>query len=284
METAVARRLWTLYEPIHAVTYFAPEVTTTWAQAGVPGFWRGYFAGRAAPLAPCPPEVVEATFFGFAPAPVNRAIPSVWERITPEGALAVRVAGAVAALDAALGPVGPDEEEVTALLRAAAEAATGEGRALFAANAAAPWPAGVRAEMWHATTLLREHRGDGHIAAWVAAGITGLEAGVLAVGDGPLTPERVQAVRGWTPDEWAAAQADLAARGLVDGDGAATDAGRALRAQVEEATDRAALRPWTALGAEAVARLDALLVPVVDRLLATDMLPEVNAIGVPRPA
>lgn len=283
MDTAVARRLWTLYEPIHAVTYFAPEVGPAWEAAGVRGFWRGYFAGRAAPLAPCPAEVVEATFFGFAPTPVRRAIPSVWSLIEPERALGVRVEAAVAALDAALGPVGPDEEEVTALLRVGAEAATGEGRALFAANAAAPWPTGGRAEMWHATTLLREHRGDGHIAAWVAAGITGLEAAVLAVGDGPLTPERVQAVRGWTPDEWAAAQADLLARGLVDGDGTATDAGHALRAEVEEATDRAALRPWTALGADAVARLDALLVPLVDRLLATDMLPEVNPIGVPRP-
>jgi len=286
MEPAVARRLWTLYEPIHAVTYFAPEVTAAWEEAGVHGFWRGYFAGRAAPLGPCPPEVVEATFFGFARTPVARAIPSVWALLDPEQALAVRVDGAVAALDAALGPLGPlgpDEDEAAALLRAAAEAATGPGRALFAANAAVPWPSGVRAELWHAATLLREHRGDGHVAALVAVDLTGLEANVLAVAAGPLTAARFQQVRGWSAVEWSAAVAALTERGLLDETGAATEAGHALRSEVEDATDRAALRPWRALGPERVARLDALLAPIVARLHATDLIPDPNPIGVPRP-
>ncbi|HEX7135798.1 MAG TPA: hypothetical protein VF228_24680 [Iamia sp.] len=283
MDPTVARRLWTLYEPIHAVTYFAPAVTEAWEGAGVRGFWRGYFAGRAAPLAPCPPEVVEATFFGFAPEMVARAIPSVWSLVAPGDALRVRVDGAVAALDAALGPVTAGEEEAAGLLRAAAEAAPGAGRALAAANAVVPWPSGVRAELWHAATRLREHRGDGHVAACVAAGLTGLEANVLAVAAGPLSAERLQQVRGWTEEEWAGALAALVDRGLVDAVGAVTAAGSALRASVEEATDRAALRPWAALGPEDVARLDALLAPVVTRLLATDVIPDPNPIGVPRP-
>ena len=284
VEPAVARRLWTLYEPIHAVTYFAPEVTAAWEEAGVRGFWRGYFAGRAAPLAPGSSEVVTATFFGFAPAMVARAIPSVWSLVTPEDALRVRVVGATAALDAALGPVGPDEEEVARLLRSGAEAATGEGRALFAANAAAPWPTeGGRAVVWHAATLLREHRGDGHVAACLAADLTGLEANVLAGAAGPLTAARLQQVRGWTPEAWGAATAALVDRGLVAADGGLTAAGADLRTSIEEATDRAALRPWARLGPAAAARLAELLAPIVARLLATDVIPDPNPIGVPRP-
>jgi hypothetical protein len=284
VEAVVSRRLWTLYEPVHALTYFAPEVTAAWADAGVTGFWRGYFAGRAAPLAPAGPEVVTATFFGFAPAMVERAVPSIWSRIAPERALEVRVAGAVAALDALLGPPSASEAEAADLLRGAAEAATGEGRALFAANAAVAWPdGGPRGTLWHAATLLREHRGDGHVAACVAADLTGLEANVFAVAAGPLPAERFQQIRGWTPDEWSAATAALTTRGLLAADGALTPAGAELRASIEAATDRAALRPWQALGAAAVARLDALFVPLVARISAADVVPDPNPIGVPRP-
>lgn len=290
MDAAVARRLWTLYEPVHAVTYFAPEVAPAYEAAGVTGFWRGYFAGRAAPLAPAPAEVVTATFFGFDGDFVARAIPSIWSLVTPEAALDARLAGARAALDAALGPATPEEEVAADLLRRAAEAAVAAGvggRPLFAANAALPWPAtdaGPRATLWHAATLLREHRGDGHIAALVAADLTGVEGGVLAVATGPLTAERVQGIRGVPPEAWDAARARLADRGLVDGDtGAATDAGRALKQAVEAATDRAAIRPWEALGADEVARLDAALAPLADRLWAVGVIPDPNAIGVPRP-
>jgi hypothetical protein len=285
MEPAVARRLWTLYEPIHAVTYFAPEVTAAWEAAGVRGFWRGYFAGRAAPLGAVPAEVVTATFFGFAPEMVARAIPSVWSLITPEDALRVRVEGAVAALDAALGPVTPDEAEIAGHLWRGVDAATEEGRPLSAANVAVPRPTedDTRAAVWHAATLLREHRGDGHVAACVAADLTGLEANVLAVAAGPLTAERLQQVRGWTPVAWAEATAALADRGLVSADGALTAAGTALRVAIEEATDRAALRPWARLGPDAAARLAELLAPIVARLLATEVIPDPNPIGVPRP-
>lgn len=284
MDAAVSRRMWTLYEPVHAVTYFAPEVAEAWSAAGVDGFWRGYFAGRAAPLAPCTAQVVTATFFGFAPDFVARAVPSIWDRITPPAALAARVSGSVAALDVAVGAVTPDEEVAAALLRQAAAAAEPDGRALAAANLAVPWPTSHRAVLWHAATVLREHRGDAHVAACVAAGLTGLEANVLAVAAGPLTADRVQQVRGWASDAWAAAHADLAARALVDAGGGITEAGASLRAEVEAATDRASLRPWLALGAAAVARLDAALAPVVDRVLATGVIPDPNPIGVPRPA
>lgn len=86
--------MWTLFEPIHAVTYFAPEARAAFEEAGLRGFWRGYFAGRAAPLGPTGAAVVTASFFNFAPAFVARAIPAVWDLIAPEDALATRLAGA----------------------------------------------------------------------------------------------------------------------------------------------------------------------------------------------
>ena len=70
---AVARHLWQLYEPLHAVTYFAPEARAAFVGAGLRGFWRGYFAGRAAPLGAVPAAPVTALFYSFAPAMVARA-------------------------------------------------------------------------------------------------------------------------------------------------------------------------------------------------------------------
>ena len=65
---AVARSMWTLFEPVHAVTYFAPEARAAFEDAGLRGFWRGYFAGRASPLGPAGAAVIRASFFNFSPA------------------------------------------------------------------------------------------------------------------------------------------------------------------------------------------------------------------------
>lgn len=289
MDAAVARRMWTLYEPVHVVTYFGPDVADAWAAVGVTGFWRTYFAGRAAPLGACSAEVVTATFFGFAPAFVARAVPSVWSLVTPTDALTARSAGAVTALDATVPTVGPDEEVAAGLLRRAARAATGEGRALFAANASLPWPADtdVRAVLWHAATLLREHRGDAHVAALVAADLTGLEANVLAVAGDRVEGPWMRRVRGWTEDEWADAAARLTDRGLLAGDDldapTLTDAGQDLCAEVEGATDRAALRPWAVLGDRDTDRLASLLAPMARSVWDSGILPAGNPIGLPRP-
>src|SRR3954471_566660 len=96
---SVPRRMWSLFEPVHAVTYFAPHAAATFEAAGLRGFWRRYFAGRAAPLGTVGPGPVIAAFFGFAPAMVSRAFPDVWTRITPQAALDARTAGARAALE-----------------------------------------------------------------------------------------------------------------------------------------------------------------------------------------
>jgi hypothetical protein len=284
---AAARRMWTLFEAVHVMTYFGPQARQAFEAAGLRGFWRGYFAGRAAPLGAAGAPLVTATFFSFAPSFVSRAVPGVWELVSPQQALAAREAGAVSVLRERLpGAQFPaaELEQAADLLVAAAADLDGAGRPLGSANAALAVPAQPLARLWHAATVLREHRGDGHLGALVAADIGGCEALALrcavdraGVGRGPL-----QAARGWTDEEWDAAAGRLAGRGWLDSGGAATAAGRAAHQAVEAATDVAAERPWARLGAERTAELARLLGPVAAACAAA--LPYPNPVGVPRPA
>jgi hypothetical protein len=277
---ATARSMWTLFEPVHAVTYFAPEARSAFEQAGLRGFWRGYFAGRAAPLGSANAAVVTASFFNFAPAFVARGVPAVWELITAADALQVRTAGAVAALR---GLLAGREAEVTGaaeLLWQACGELDFAGRVLAAGNAALGVPDDDWARLWLAATVLREHRGDGHFAALAAADIDGCEAVVLrCLID--LRREALQPVRGWTDEEWDAALARLGGRGWTGADGQLTGAGRAAHAAVEDATDRAASRAWERLGADTVAEIARVLTPLSQACAAA--LPYPSPIGVPRP-
>ncbi len=280
---AVARRMWTLFEPIHVVTYFAPEARSAFEDAGLRGYWRGYFAGRAAPLGAIGAAPVTGAFFSFAHPMVARAIPAVWDLITPEDALAVRSAGAVAALRSLLGSSDQALEAVRDAADLLASATAGldcAGRVLASANAALPPSAEPLARLWQAATLLREHRGDGHYAALVAAGVDGCEALVLRAG---LDAERgmLQPIRGWTDEEWEAAEVRLASRGWLGPDGQATPVGTAAHRAVEDATNLAAARPWARLGPAATDRLAALLSPV--SLACAAVLPYPNPIGLPTP-
>jgi len=288
--------MWTLFEPVHAVTYFAPEARSAYEQAGLRGFWRGYFAGRAAPLGPVGAPVVTASFFNFAPAFVARAIPGVWELITPGEALRVRLAGATSALGRLLGDAGVTPGAEVALAPEVASApevaraadllwrAVGEldfsGRVLASADAALPVPDEALARLWLAATVLREHRGDGHFAALAAADVDGCEAVALrCLLD--LRRQDMQPVRGWTDEAWEDALARLAARGWAGPDGQITSAGRDAHAAVENATDRAAARPWARLGPETTAEIAAALTPLAQACAA--VVPYPSPIGVPVP-
>jgi len=277
---STARTMWTLFEPVHAVTYFTADSRSAYEQAGLRGFWRGYFAGRAAPLGPVSAAVVTASFFNFAPAFVARAIPGVWELITPEEALRARLEGAVAALRGLLAGRESEASAAADLLWRAAGELDFPGRVLSAANAALPVPGDGLARLWQAATVLREHRGDGHFAALAAADIDGCEAVALrCLMD--MRRENLQPVRGWTDEAWDDALARLAARGWVDRDGALTSAGREAHAAVENATDWAAARPWARLSPEATAEIAAALTPI-SRACAT-VLPFPSPIGLPAP-
>ena len=291
----VARRMWRLFEPVHTVTYFAAESRATYEAAGLRGFWRGYFAGRAAPIGPVGAAPVIAAFFNFAPAMVARALPAVWDLITPAAALQARSAGAVTALrrllDLGDGTAVPSSVASAAeMLAVAATDVDWAGRPLGGPNASLPVPAEPLAMLWHAATVLREHRGDGHVAALVAAGLDGREALVLRVAvdqaaartaaagaAAPWGKEQLLPVRGWTGEEWDSAVAALAGRGLVDHAGVATETGAAAHRAVEQATDLAAGRPWARLGEARTTELAGLLQPI--SRAASAVLPVPNPIG-----
>jgi hypothetical protein len=272
--------MWTLFEPVHAVTYFAPEAGSAFAAAGLRGFWRGYFAGRAAPLGPVNAAVVGASFFNFSPAMVARAIPGVWELISPAEALRVRRAGAVSALRGLLGGLGSEVTAAAGLLARAAGELDCAGRVLAAANAALPPPEDPAGRLWEAATVLREHRGDGHFAAMATADIDGCEVLVLRCGL-DMRREDLQPIRGWTDEQWDAAAARLTARGWIGPDGTLTPAGRDVHATLEIATDQAASRPWASLGPATVADLARVLTPIAQA--CAQVVPYPSPIGVPAP-
>ncbi|GHF73216.1 hypothetical protein GCM10010218_63030 [Streptomyces mashuensis] len=273
-----ARALWPLLEPVHAVTYFALEARSAFEEAGLRGFWRGYFAGRAAPFGAVGPAPVVSSFFSFAPPMVARALPSVWGTVTAGEALEVRLRGARDALTRLLAGREAQVERAAVLLAGRIAGLGCGGRPLAAANAALPPPDEPPALLWHAATVLREHRGDGHVAALVAAGLDGCEVLVLRAGT-DLPRAELQPFRGWSDEEWDAAAARFVRRGLLADDGTATEAGRRLLAGVEAATDRAAARPWE--DPTGLDDLTAALAPLTAAASAALRFP--NPIGVPDP-
>jgi hypothetical protein len=285
MEAPLARRLWRVGEPVHAIVYFHPASAAAWEAAGIRGFWRGYFATRAAPLGAVGPGPVTATFYNFHPAMVARAIPEVWTMATPDEALVARAAGASAALHDALGDDAgaADLAATAAVLQDVVSAAAVAGRALFGANLSLPWPDDPLLSLWHGLTLVREHRGDGHNAALLARGIDGCGAHVLAAATGGAPRDVTQPARGWSDDDWAATVDALAGRGLLDRDGTATTAGRALHGEVERRTDELAAQPWAAVDDDAVERTVTTLARLAGRVAASGTIRFPNPMGLPAP-
>lgn len=265
-EPPLARLAHKYLEPLHTLVYFVPEASERYEAAGIKGGMRGYFASRSAAFGIVPAEVVIATFYNFAPSLVRKAIPSVWESSTPEAVLSARYACADAALTRLLGDdviASDDLAEAAALAREASTACGVEGRPLFAAHAALPWPEPAHLQLWHATTLLREYRGDGHIAALVLAGLTGPEAVVSYTSMGTGLPEDVQRqTRGYSEEEWAQTKQALRDKGIFDDADGFTDYGRAQRAEIEARTDAAAAAPYDHLGEEKTRRLAELARPM----------------------
>lgn len=284
VETAISRRMWRVYEPVHAVVYFAPEKKERYDSIGLKGGWMGYFAGRAAAMGPAPAEVVIATFYNFNPDMVRRAIPDAWGYASPEQILAARYAIADSALRRLWdGQVAsPEVRRAAELARAAAEECSMDGRPLFAAHAGLEWPGEPHLALWHACTLLREFRGDGHVVALAAHKIDGLEAHVLIAAAGVSSGDMLREFRRWSADDWGAAEERLRARGLLDDEGSLTDAGRALRDRIESLTDDLALEPWAALGTAATEELAGLLKPLGRRIDDGSGIDYPNPIGLLR--
>lgn len=276
-----SRRLWTLLEAYHAVVYFAPEVREAFEAVGLRGFWRGYFAGRAAPMGAVGPGVVTATFFGFHPEFVARALPEVWSTAAPPVALETRLAGVDAALRR-LGTADRADEcgHAAELVREAMDGCSPAGRPLFAANARLDWPDAPHLALWHAATLVREHRGDGHVAALVGAELDGCEAHVTRSAADGTSPESIRPHRGWSEHDWHAAIERLTARGWLDETGTLTAHGHERRNAIEDHTDGLAREPVESLG-ERLEPLLELLQPLVATLEANAVIPYPNPMGLP---
>lgn len=256
-----ARQAWRRLEPVHGMIYFVPEAGRSYAALGLKGM-AGYFASRSAAFGPASAELVIATFYNFYPQLVRRALPSAWAVVTPERVLAARYEAAGQALRRGGIHELPGLPEVLALARKAAEAAVEhpQGRPLFAAHATLPWPDDPLLQLWHAQTLLREFRGDGHVACLVAEGVGGLEALVLHAAGGEIPADFLKISRAWPAEEWAAAEERLRERGLLDGDGLSVE-GKALRRHIEDRTDALAMPAYGVLGEDGCARLAELARP-----------------------
>lgn len=268
----VARRLFELTEPIALVNFSAPEPNEAMAALGFRGYWDGYFAGRSAPLGRVPAEVVHAAFYNFADGEVARHIPQVWDTTTPEAAYAARQHGCVAALQRILGALveTPGLARAAELLAKASTSAPTEGRVMYAGLRTLPMPEEPVARLWHAANMLREHRGDGHIAALVSERIGGTEAHVLCALDMGVYPAETFGRIHHLPEARLAEVMDgLRDRGLLDAAGRFTDTGRATKARIESLTDVLAEAPYDGLEPSELDELIALLQPISARLQAT---------------
>jgi len=241
----------------------------------------GYFAARSAPFGVVSPEVVTAAFYNFTPERVARSLRSAWEVSSPAEALRVREDSAVAALRR----YGVSDDEAAAaaeLAEKAARSAPLDGRPLFAANVALDWPEDPVARLWHAVTLLREQRGDGHIAVLVTLGVSGRESNVLHAAAGRVPTEMIMRARDYDEEQWQRYRGQLAQHGLLDADGALTDAGREFKQRIEDSTDQLALSALEALDDDEVESLFQALTPITRKVVAAGDVPAATPMGLAR--
>lgn len=264
------------FDALHSLCYFVPEVDEELIAAGLRPGRMCYFAGRAAAMGPVGPGVVAATFYNFNPEVIGRTIPRAWTLATPEQVIAARYVGVDRALTRLLGDETLKSDELAEAAELAREATAGctvEGRPLYAGHADLPWPDKSHLVLWHAVTLLREYRGDGHIAALVLNGLGGLDALVTHVATGvSFVDAAAKLTRGWSDEQWDASVARLREKGILGEDGL-TEQGRQLRGRIEVATEAAATGPWEHLGPEKTARLEELCGALSTQVVAAGAYP-----------
>ncbi len=274
----LARALWTLFEPIHAVTYFSPQARDALTAIGLPRYWDGYFAGRSAPVGALAGPPVTAMFSGFAPSLVDRALPAVWSIVTPAQAIEARYVGAEQTLRALV----PDEgvvEKAASALAPLVQNLDLVGRPLAAGFASLPLEDDPYRRVWQLAGTLREHRGDGHVIALVGLEIGGLTTLLLRSGV-DLDATSMQKARGWTDDEWNAEADRLIDRGLLDGARRITPTGTDLLNRAEALTNRLALSAIGGLDDAGVREVGKALVPLASAVAS--LFPYPNPIGMPR--
>lgn len=276
MNSETARKTWRTAEPIHGFIYFLPEASAAYDALGEIGPRTGYFASRVAAMGAVAADVVVSTFYNFNPALVRGSMVPAWSVASPQKWVETRLS----AVDAGLrrgwnGAVDtPEIRELAGLLRAAAERACElpEGRPLFAGHASLPWPGEPHLQLWFAQTLLREFRGDGHIAALVSEGLTGLEALLTHAGAGDVPAKVLSSSRAWSEEEWNSGLAGLVERGIANPDGTLTAAGREQRDRIEARTDELAVAPYAVLGEAGCERVRELARPLSKAIVDSGMI------------
>lgn len=261
-------------ERIHAPAYYAARVRRAWKEVGLKGYWMGYFGSRAAPMGAVTAATVEATFPSFAPHRIRRAIPDAWGFAAPGEILAARDAAMARVLAGAW-----DEFDVEAVAGECRELAAGidvpgarSSRPLYAANAARGWAEDPHLVVFHASTLVREHRGDTHMALLVASELDGIEANVLAGAGESYDRDWVRESRGWSDEDWEAAVERLVERGWIAEDEEFTVGGRAWREELENRTDELVSPMVERFGNQRAVELTSRLEPLVEATLA--LLPD----------
>jgi len=270
---ATARRMWGRIEAVHTLHYFAPSVLAAHAAIGLEERMVAYTASRSAPLGPVGPEPVSALFYGFSPAMIAQALPIAWSIASPTTVLQTSLDALGALLRDILADVEDEVARAAELMRELALLHPIVGRALAAAWSSVPWHEDAAVRLWQGATVVRESRGDGHLACLIDAELDGVQCHLIARGDSDKLRAIMSAVRGISDPEWDAAVARMSERGLLTAEGALTDAGTRLRDHIEARTDALAAPPWVAFGAEATAQLEATMEPIVGRIVERGILP-----------
>jgi hypothetical protein len=247
-----SRRLWNLIEPIASSIYFAPEAHANYSKLGLEGFGEGYFTSRAACMGEVSGEVVTATFAVFNPAIVIPPVETGWTKTDAASVLAAREDGAITSLTRMLGGLAkPDDlARATEIMRAAGEKAAFSGRPLYAGLRSIGFPGDPVGDMWRAADVLREHRGDSHIIAWVGRGVSPVEINLLTELYWGLALNTYIRTRGWSADEIEAGIESTKAKGWTDGE-KVLPAGDKLREDIEAATDEGEREVVDAIGRDA---------------------------------
>ncbi|HZN13249.1 MAG TPA: hypothetical protein VFB78_03195, partial [Acidimicrobiales bacterium] len=261
----VSRRLRDLIEPIAANVYFAPEAQTAYKKLEL-SWIPSYFTSRGACMGQVPGEMVVMAFGVFEPTMVINAVTEGWSKTDRDSILAARETGATESLRNLLGDEPAGRERATELLKRAGEAATFEGRALSAGLRSLGFPGNPVGDFWRAADLLREHRGDSHTCAWVAAGVAPVEITLMTELWWKMPLNTYVRTRGWNEEAIAGGIASLEAKGYVK-DGAFTAEGEAVRASIESATDEGERSVVEALGDDAD-ELFAILEPMAKAIVA----------------
>jgi len=252
---------------LHAPVYRSRELRARLASAGIDEPMAAYLAQRSAPLGTPGPDLVASAFYGFSPRVVAEYLSGVWDRVSPLRTIEITLDAMRELLQRLLAGHEAEVEELADALAPVAAAHATAGRPLAAAWSAVPAPGEPLLDLWLATCVIRESRGDGHVALLVAADIGPLESHLVTQGDRAELRPALEAMRGWTSEEIDAAAQRLRERGLLDAEGGRTDEARALRADIERRTDELSSAPWIEVGPAAVGRIAdlalALLPPVI---------------------